>query len=75
MAQVLCVLEIITSLVSGILFIVGSSEIGTMYEDYIICGIAIIVFGSIASWIASCFIYAFGEITENVAIIKKKVVV
>lgn len=73
LARVLCVLGIIGSFVSGILFIVASSEIGTMHGVYIICGIAIIVVGSILSWIATWLLYAFGDITENVAIIKKKV--
>lgn len=73
LARVLCVLGIIVSFVSGIRFIVVSSEIGTMYGVYIICGIAIIVVGSILFWIATWLLYAFGDITENVAIIKRKV--
>ena len=56
MAQVICVLGIIGSAISGI---------GLFINKFVINGIAVIVGGALLSWIGSLCLYGFGQLIEN----------
>lgn len=73
LAKVICVLGIIGSVMMGITMIAGDSGMGYYYGSgnmLIFPGFMMIVLGSVLSWASSLALYAFGEMTENVAAMK-----
>jgi len=77
LAKFLCWLGIILSVIIGVIMIIAAaSSRSYTFDSYgekitlstggsIVAGILIIVFGSLASWIGSFFMYGFGELVEN----------
>lgn len=65
LASFFCWGGIIASIIGGIILI-------GLDEDLIFAGIAVIVIGSLLSWISSFVLYGFGELVENSAIIAGK---
>lgn len=59
-AQVICVLGIIGSVISGIVLFIN---------EFIINGIAVILGGAFLSWIGSLCLYGFGQLIENTDIL------
>lgn len=60
LAKILCWIGIIASAVFGFLF--GTKDDETLS---LIIGIAIIIFGTLFSWIGSFLLYGFGQLVEN----------
>lgn len=58
LAQVICWIGIVCSVLSGIGMMVSDS-------DMIVVGILMIPVGALASWIGSFMLYGFGELVEN----------
>ena len=68
-AKVVAWVGILSSIVSGIVIMAGGSMM-SYYNNgntMIWPGLLVIVVGSLASWIASLFIYTFGDISEQTA--------
>lgn len=65
LASFFCWGGIIASIIGGIILI-------GLDEDLIFAGIAVIVIGSLLSWISSFVLYGFGELVVNSAIIAGK---
>lgn len=65
LASFFCWGGIIASVIGGIILI-------GLDEDLIFAGIAVIVIGSLLSWISSFVLYGFGELVANSAIIAGK---
>ena len=76
LAKVFCWLGIITSIIVGTAIIFGGREVmsslpgGYSYYYYdstatTIIGVAVIVLGSLFSWLGSFFTYGFGQLVEN----------
>lgn len=65
LASFFCWCGIIASIIGGIILI-------GLDEDLIFAGIAVIVIGSLLSWISSFVLYGFGELVANSAIIAGK---
>ncbi|MBQ6672275.1 MAG: hypothetical protein IKR80_03925 [Spirochaetales bacterium] len=77
LAKFMCWLGIILSVIIGVIMIIAAaSSRSYTFDSYgekitlstggsIVAGILIIVFGSLASWIGSFFMYGFGELVEN----------
>lgn len=65
LASFFCWGGIIASIIGGIILI-------GLDEDLIFVGIAVIVIGSLLSWISSFVLYGFGELVVNSAIIAGK---
>ena len=77
LAKFMCWLGIILSVIAGVVMIIAAaSSRSYTFDSYgekitlstggsIVAGILIIVFGSLASWIGSFFMYGFGELVEN----------
>ena len=77
LAKFLCWLGIILSVIIGVIMIIAAtSSRSYTFDSYgekitlstggsIVAGILVIVFGSLASWIGSFFMYGFGELVEN----------
>ena len=75
LAKVICLLGIIGSVIMGITMIAGGSGMSVYYGNgnmMVIPGLLMIVLGSVLSWASSLALYAFGEMTDNVAAIKKR---
>ena len=75
LAEVMCVLGIIGSIITGIVIIVNARvNVYSGYYGYetkwsgtlLTVGITVIIVGSIFSWIVSCMIYAVGQIADGV---------
>lgn len=64
LAKVVCYVGIAISVIAGIGMIVAARN-GAMFG----MGFAIMVFGSLFSWIGSFFVYGFGELIENTTVI------
>ena len=64
-ASFFCWGGIIASIIGGIILI-------GLDEDLIFAGIAVIVIGSLLSWVSSFVLYGFGELVVNSAIIAGK---
>lgn len=65
LASFFCWGGIIASIIGGIILI-------GLDEDLIFAGIAVIVIGSLLSWVSSFVLYGFGELVVNSAIIAGK---
>lgn len=77
LAKFMCWLGIILSVIIGVIMIIAAaSSRSYTFDSYgekitlstggsIVAGILVIVFGSLASWIGSFFMYGFGELVEN----------
>ena len=77
LAIFLCWLGIILYVIIGVIMIIAAaSSRSYTFDSYgekitlstggsIVAGILVIVFGSLASWIGSFFMYGFGELVEN----------
>ena len=61
-AEVGCILGIIISVIYGIFLIVQS-------KDAVIPGIAVILLGSLSSWVGAFFTYGLGQLIENTDIL------
>ena len=74
LARILCWIGIVASVISGIIMIATSSA----YSRYsgtgigVVGGVALMVFGSLFSWIGSFFTYGFGELIETNQQIRNK---
>ncbi len=65
LAKVVCVLLILASLVGAI------TSWSSYPEDYAYIGFVILILGSLSAIVSSWFLYGFGEIVENVALIQQ----
>lgn len=64
LAKVICIVGIAISVVAGI------SMIGSGYNGAMVgMGLAVMIVGSLVSWIGSFFAYGFGELIENTTVI------
>jgi len=75
LAKVICILGIIGAVFMGISMIAGGSGMGYYYGSgnmLVIPGLLVIVIGSVAAWASLLALYAFGEMTENVAAMKQR---
>ena len=75
LAKVICILGIIGSVIMGITMIAGGSGMSVYYGNgnmMVLPGLLMIVLGSVLSWASSLALYAFGEMTDDVAAIKKR---
>ena len=61
-AEAFCVIGIILSIILGLIFV----------KENIFIGFIIIIIGVLSSWVGSIFLYGFGELVDNSAIIIKK---
>ena len=62
--RVICIVEIAISVVAGI------GMIGSGYNNAMVgMGLAVMIVGSLVSWIGSFFAYGFGELIENTTVI------
>ena len=73
LAKIIAILGIISSLIAGIIFtnqgfIINKESEGG--ELYLLIGFVIIIGGSIFSWVASWFMYGFGDIIEKITAIE-----
>ena len=77
LAKVICWIGIIASIILGIVIIMGASQSYGYYRrtdtGTIFAGIAVIVGGSLLSWVGSFVLYGFGELVENSSIIADKI--
>jgi len=83
LAKFIAIAGIIVSVISGLIIFIGaitgakissffgssSSNNGTVVLTGFLTGILYMVVGSLISWISSWFLYGFGELIENTAII------
>lgn len=61
-----------TLLMIGIvLSVVGGIVVMTISDDLIVVGLLIVIVGSLVSWIACIFAYAFGELVDRTCNIEK----
>ena len=65
LAKFICWAGIIISLISGIWMISNATNSWHTDEELIVAGIAVIVFGSLLSWVSSFALYGFGRLVEN----------
>lgn len=71
LAKLFCWLGIIASIIGGILIIAtgllsANSYYTSKYSIYtILCGLAVIIFGSLLAWISSFLLYGFGQLVDN----------
>lgn len=64
LAKVICIIEIAASIVAGF------DMMGSGHNDAMVgMGLAVMIGGSLVSWIGSFFIYGFGELIENTTVI------
>ena len=63
LAEVICWIGIILSSIIGIIMFSYAAKFHS--DDYILSGFLYIIFGSLLSWIASFFMYGFGELIEK----------
>ena len=64
LAKVICIVGIAISVVAGI------GMIGSGYNNAMVgMGLAVMIVGSLVSWIGSFFAYGFGELIENTTVI------
>ena len=54
-----------------VLSVVGGIVVMTISDDLIVVGLLIVIVGSLASWIACIFAYAFGELVDRTCNIEK----
>lgn len=66
LATGICILGMITSVVSAIVLWAQN----TRYNDTIVSGIGVLVGGCFASWVGSFFMYGFGQLIEDTALIR-----
>lgn len=67
LAKVICYVGIAISVIDGIVMIgFGSSSNG---DAMVGMGLAVMIVGSLVSWIGSFFAYGFGELIENTTVI------
>lgn len=65
LAKVICIVGIAISVVSGL------GMICTGYNGAMVgMGLAVMIVGSLASWIGSFFAYGFGELIDTIPILK-----
>ena len=68
LAKVICIVGIAISVIAGIVMIgFGSSSYNG--DTMIGVGFAVMLVGSLVSWIGSLFAYGFGELIENTTVI------
>ena len=68
LAKVICYVGIAISVIAGIVMIgFGSSSYNG--DTMIVMGFAVMIVGSLVSWIGSFFAYGFGELIENITVI------
>ena len=71
LAKFFCWLGIIASFIGGIAVIAMGVRVGSYYYSSgvdaitILSGIAIIILGSLISWIGSFLLYGFGQLIDN----------
>lgn len=70
LASFFCWGGIIASVIGGI--IIGGIIVITLDEDLVWAGLAVIIIGSLLSWVSSFVLYGFGELVVNSAIIAGK---
>ena len=58
LAKVICVIGIIASVITGVVFMTRSHAAALL-------GLVIMVAGSLCSWVGTFFIYGFGQLIEN----------
>lgn len=68
LAKVICFVGIAISVVAGIVMI-GFGSFSYNGDTMIGMGLAVMIVGSLVSWIGSFFAYGFGELIENTTVI------
>ena len=72
-AKVVCWIGIIGSIIGGIgCFVASSGARYSMQTTLILSGFAVIIVGSLLSWLGSLFTYGFGELIEQTTAINAK---
>lgn len=79
LAKIVCWIGIICSIIAGITFIVGSTRTYSFFygshsyvdPTMIFMGLAIMIGGSLTSWIGSFVVYGFGELVDSATTIKE----
>lgn len=64
LAQVICWIGIMGSIIGGIVLIAED-------DDFMVVGLAVMIVGSLFSWIGSFFAYGFGELIEKASAIER----
>ena len=68
LAKVICYVGIAISVIAGI-FMIGFGSSSYNGDTMIVMGLAVMIVGSLVSWIDSFFAYGFGELIENTTVI------
>ena len=68
LAQVICIVGIVISVVAGISMIYSGFD-SYNGDTMVGMGFAVMIGGSLLSWIGSFFAYGFGELFENTTVI------
>ena len=72
-AKVVCWIGIIASIILAlVLFVAASGARYSMQTTLILSGFAVIIVGSLLSWLGSLFTYGFGELIEQTTAINAK---
>lgn len=73
LAKFICWVGIVICVIAGIIMFVQAGEAYSSAERtvLVITGLAIIIVGSLMSWIGSFLLYGFGELVESTSIIRK----
>lgn len=72
-AKIVCRIGIIGSVIGGIgCFVASSGARHSMQTTLILSGFAVIIVGSLLSWLGSLFTYGFGELIEQTTAINAK---
>lgn len=68
LTEIICIIGILSSFIGGMsLITIGLNSYHG--EGQVAIGIAVLIVGSLLSWIGSFFAYGFGELIENTTII------
>lgn len=68
LAKVICYVGIAISVIAGI-FMIGFGSSSYNGDTMVVMGLAVMIVGSLVSWIDSFFAYGFGELIENTTVI------
>ena len=71
LAEVLCWIGIISSVIGGIILIAKGASLSDGGAPMVIIGIAVMIIGPLLSWVSSFVLYGFGQLIDNTDAIKK----
>ena len=70
LAKVICWIGIIASVITGIAMITSATNRYYTNQGLLWTGIAVMILGSLLSWVGSFTLYGFGELVENSSVIR-----